>query len=323
MSEMPVLRTSGSASLLTPAFQNSSFIGTGVVWLTFPTSWTATGNFDTIFTSAGFHREIGISDKCRYQEPVSGCPDVALVNERQRGCDPRIVVDMKIRVHFAAAIVLLTVFTAAAQAPNKLTPQEQAAGWHLLFDGTTSTGWRSTKSPAFPTTGWEVKNGLLSVTEHGGEEGGNAGDIMTVRKYTNFELSVDFRITPGANSGIKYFVDLDLAPGHDGHGSNVGFEYQVLDDALHPDGKKGKNGDRTVASLYDMIPAATDKPVHAVGQWNTARIVVQGTHGEHWLNGVKVLEYDRATPAFRAIVADSKFHVYPNFGEANGGYILL
>ncbi len=219
--------------------------------------------------------------------------------------------------------VLLTVFTAAAQAQNKLSAEEQAAGWRLLFDGTTSTGWRSTRSPTFPTTGWEVKDGLLSVTEHGGEEGGYAGDIITMRKYSDFELSVDFRITPGANSGIKYFVDLDLTPGHDGHGSNVGFEYQILDDAVHPDGKKGRNGDRTVASLYDMIPAATNKPIHPVGEWNTARIVVRGTHGEHWLNGVKVLEYDRGTAGFRATVAASKFHVYPGFGEANSGYLLL
>lgn len=230
---------------------------------------------------------------------------------------------MKIPSFLAAATILITVAAAAAQAPNELTPQERDAGWHLLFDGSTPTGWRSTRSPAFPASGWEVKDGLLSVTEHGGEEGGNAGDIITERRYTNFELSVDFRITPGANSGIKYFVDLDLTPGHDGHGSNVGFEYQILDDAVHPDGKKGKNGDRTVASLYDMIPAATNKPIHPIGDWNTARILVRGTHGEHWLNDVKVLEYDRATPAFRAIVADSKFQVYPGFGEVNRGYILL
>ena len=230
---------------------------------------------------------------------------------------------MSFRASLLATAILLTSLPALAQAPNTLTTQEQAAGWHLLFDGSTTNGWRSTKSPSFPASGWEVKDGLLSVTEHGGEEGGNAGDIITTRKYTNFELSVDFRITPGANSGIKYFVDLDLTPGHEGHGSNVGFEYQVLDDALHPDAKKGKNGDRTVASLYDMIPAAANKPIKPVGEWNTARIVVRGTHGEHWLNGTKVVSYDRMTPAFRAIVAESKFHVYPGFGEANSGYILL
>ena len=228
-----------------------------------------------------------------------------------------------IRATLLATAILASTLPTLAQTPNTLSKQEAAQGWHLLFDGKTTQGWHSTHGPGFPATGWEVKDGLLSVTEHGGEEGGNAGDILTTRKYTNFELIVDFRITPGANSGIKYFVDTNYAPGHDGHGSAIGFEYQVLDDAVHPDAKKGRDGDRTEASLYDMIPAAKDKPVKPVGEWNTARIVIRGTHGEHWLNGVKVVEYDRATPQFRQIVAASKFHVYPNFGEANDGYILL
>jgi hypothetical protein len=231
---------------------------------------------------------------------------------------------MRIITPFLSATLLVSSLSAMAQpVPNTLTAQEKAQGWHLLFDGKTTAGWRSTHGPDFPTSGWEVKDGLLSVTEHGGEEGGNAGDILSTRKYANFELSVDFRITAGANSGIKYFVDPAFTPGHAGHGSDVGFEYQVLDDAVHPDAKKGRDGDRTVASLYDMIPADKNKPVRPVGEWNTARIVVRGTHGEHWLNGVKVVAYDRETPEFRKLVADSKFHVYPNFGEANDGYLLL
>ena len=193
----------------------------------------------------------------------------------------------------------------------------------MLFDGKSTAAWRSVRSDQFPRTGWEVKDGLLSVTEHGGEEGGNAGDIISRRTYTNFELSMDFRVTPGANSGILYFVDPSLTPGHEGRGTLPGFEYQILDDALHPDAKKGQNGDRTVSSLYDLIPAAANKPIRPVGEWNTARIIVRGAHGEHWLNGVKVLEYDRNSPAFRQAVAESKFHVYPGFGEASGGYLLL
>jgi len=226
-------------------------------------------------------------------------------------------------VPFLAAATLLTTLPAFTQIPNTLTPQEKALGWRLLFDGTTPSGWHSAHGPDFPATGWEIKDGLLSVTEHGGEEGGNAGDILSTRKYASFELSVDFRVTPGANSGIMYFVDPSLTPGRGGRGSDIGFEYQILDDALHPDAKKGRDGDRTVASLYDLIPAAKSKPIRPVGEWNTARIVVRGTHGEHWLNGVKVLEYDRDTPAFRALVAASKFHVYPHFGEASDGYLLL
>jgi hypothetical protein len=118
---------------------------------------------------------------------------------------------------FLAAAILLTAVPALAQIPNTLTPQEKAQGWHLLFDGRTTSGWHSTHGPDFPATGWDVKDGLLSVTEHGGEEGGNAGDILSTRKYANFELSVDFRITPGANFGIKYFVDPAFTPGHGGH----------------------------------------------------------------------------------------------------------
>jgi hypothetical protein len=224
---------------------------------------------------------------------------------------------------FVAGVLLILPLQIQAQVPNRLTAKEKASGWRLLFDGEHTTGWHSTHGAQFPSKGWEVKNGLLSVTEHGGEEGGTAGDIVTDRKYGDFELSFDFRITAGANSGVKYFVDPGLTPGHEGHGSDVGFEYQILDDALHPDARKGRNGNRTVASLYDMIPAEKSKPIKPVGQWNTGRILIHGTHGEHWLNGVKVLEYDRATPAFQAIVAASKFQVYPHFGEANDGYILL
>lgn len=220
----------------------------------------------------------------------------------------------------AAALLASTLPALAQAAPNTLTKKEAASGWKLLWDGRTTEGWRSTHGPDFPSMGWEVKDGLLNVTEHGGEEGGNAGDIVTTRKYANFELLVDFRITTGANSGIKYFVDPGL---NKGAGSAVGFEYQILDDAVHPDAKKGRDGDRTEASLYDLIAAAKDKPVKPVGEWNTARIVVRGAHGEHWLNGVKVLEYERLSPHFRQLVAESKFHAWPNFGELPDGYILL
>ena len=208
----------------------------------------------------------------------------------------------------------------AQTAPNKLSKQEVAAGWKLLFDGTTTAGWRSVHGPSFPASGWEVKDGLLSVTDTGGEEGGNAGDIITAHRYKNFELTAEFRITRGANSGIKYFVDPDL---NKGKGSAIGYEFQILDDAVHPDAHKGKDGDRTIGSLYDLIPAAKDKPVKPIGEWNTARIVVRGAHVEHWLNGMKVVEYDRFTPQFRELVAESKYKVWPGFADWPDGYILL
>lgn len=219
--------------------------------------------------------------------------------------------------------VCLSVPMLAQTSTNTLTPQEKSADWTLLFDGKDFNGWHSGRGGPVPTTGWAIQDGTITVTEAGGEEGGNAGDIITDRTYRNFELQLDFKTSPGANSGIMYFVDPATPAKHNGKGSLVGYEYQILDDALHPDAKRGKDGDRTVASLYDLIPAAKDKPIHPVGEWNTARIVVRGQHCEHWLNGVKVLEYDRDSPEFRAIVAGSKFAVYPGYAERTEGYLLL
>jgi hypothetical protein len=217
-----------------------------------------------------------------------------------------------------ASLILATALPSLTQTiPNSVTKKETAQGWHILFDGKSTEGWVSSKGPDVAITGWEVKDGILRVTDHGGEEGGNSGDIMTTRSYANFELSVEFAITRGANSGIKYFVDPDKT------GKSIGFEYQILDDAVHPDAKAGKNGNRTEGSLYDLIPPATDKLVHPGGAWNTAYIVVRGAHVEHWLNGKKVVEFERFTPEFRRIVAGSKFHSIPNFGELQEGHILL
>lgn len=221
---------------------------------------------------------------------------------------------MLLRTRIFACLLLSVTCSALAQAPNTLTRKEKAQGWRLLWDGRTTDGWRSERGGPFPSTGWAIKDGVLSTTDLGGKEGGNAGDIITTRRFANYELSVDFRVSTGANSGILYLVDLAL---NKGPGSPVGYEYQILDDYVHPDAKLGKDGDRTVASLYDLIPAAGTadhtKPIHPVGEWNTARILLNGTHVEHWLNGTKVLEYDRDSPQFRELVANSKFKVYPNF----------
>ena len=227
---------------------------------------------------------------------------------------PSIVVPMLFRPQILALLLLTATIPALTQPPNTLTKKEKSQGWHLLWDGKTTTGWRSERGGPFPASGWVIQDGLLSTTDLGGKEGGDAGDIVTTRTFANYELSVDFRITTGANSGILYLVDLDLKKGP---GSPAGYEYQILDDAVHPDAQRGKDGNRTVASLYDLIPAAGTadhtKPIHPIGAWNTARILVNGTHVEHWLNGVKVLEYDRDSPQFRALIAASKFNVYPNF----------
>jgi len=209
---------------------------------------------------------------------------------------------------------------AAEQAPNTLTQQEIKDGWKLLFDGKTTNGWRGAKLNKFPESGWAIANGELTVQEAGGAESRNGGDIVTVDQYGSFELSVDFKLTPGANSGIKYFV-VNIEPNRPG--SAIGLEYQVLDDARHPDAKAGINGNRTLGSLYDLIPASADKPVKPIGEWNQARIIVNGKHVEHWLNGKKILEFERGSEAFLAHKAQSKFKNMPGFGEAPEGHILL
>lgn len=223
--------------------------------------------------------------------------------------------------------------------PNYLSPQERAQGWQLLFDGKTTDGWRGAGKDTFPAKGWKVENGELIVEGSNGAESANGGDIVTKDEYSTFEVKLDFKITEGANSGIKYFITEQYGSDK----SAIGLEYQILDDERHPDAKLGTDGNRTVASLYDLIPANKHKVVHKPGEWNHARIVVEGTrhdawlsgsnttaftdfvgaHVEHWLNYRKVLEYERGTQAFYALVARSKYAHWDGFGAWQSGHILL
>ncbi|MEM6317961.1 MAG: DUF1080 domain-containing protein [Bacteroidota bacterium] len=208
---------------------------------------------------------------------------------------------------------------------NELTEHEQRIGWRLLWDGKTTNGWRGAKSATFPEKGWMMENGILQVQKSGGFESRNGGDIITENLYSDFELSVDFKITEGANSGIKYFVDPSLLKVN---GSAIGLEFQILDDRKHPDAKKGKNGNRTVGSLYDLIRSEDRVGNRGKGfkrgdQWNNARIVVRGGHVEHWLNHVKVVEYDRHSQIFAALVEKSKYEKWEHFGRLAEGHILL
>lgn len=206
---------------------------------------------------------------------------------------------------------------------NTLTSNEKADGWKLLWDGKTTMGWRGADLETFPSKGWTIEDGMLSPNK-GGNTGG--GDIVTLKKYKNFELEADFKITEGANSGIKYFIQSEP-----GKKNTVGFEYQILDDQRHPDAKEGINGDRTLASLYDLVPANSKKldpsqpvkRVNGIGQWNRARIEVRGNKVAHFLNGVKVLEIAKGSPEFKEAISKSKFSKAPGFGEFEDGYILL
>ena len=226
---------------------------------------------------------------------------------------------MKKYILAAAAALLALSPLSMYGADNTLTSQEKKDGWELLFNGKDTSGWRGAKLTEFPRKGWVVEDGLLKVLPGNGGESTNGGDIVTIRPYRNFILMVDFKITEGANSGIKYFVDPTL---NMGEGSAIGCEFQILDDQRHPDAKLGVKGNRKLGSLYDLIPAPVDKPFNIDG-FNTAMVIVQDNHVEHWLNGVKLLEYDRNNPMWNALVAYSKYRDWPNFGNHAEGNILL
>ena len=209
----------------------------------------------------------------------------------------------------AISAAILISGMAHAQLP-KLSKKEINQGWQLLFDGKTSAGWTSWRPDTpFPENGWVIENGVLSLDP----SAGRVGDIITVEEFQDFELSLEFRVTKGANSGIKYFI----LPG-----TTLGCEFQILDDENHPDAKQGKNGNRLQGSLYDVIPPKNkkDKPI---GKWNHARIVSKGNHVEHWLNGRKVVEFERGSDAFKALVAESKFVANPGWSTPVKSPILL
>lgn len=203
---------------------------------------------------------------------------------------------------------------------NTLTPAERNEGWVLLFDGNSTDKWRKVYGDSFPAKDWVVKNGTLTVQKSNGHQGGSGGSIVTKNTYSDFELQLDCKLTKGANSGIKYFVveNPDFFKGEDPDGRGIGLEYQIIDDA-----RSDVHASNSTASLYDMIAPAGDKTLKPIGAWNHVRIVSKGHHVEHWLNGEKVLEYQRGSRNFRSLVQKSKYHKYKNFGLAPEGHILL
>jgi hypothetical protein len=254
------------------------------------------------------------------------------------------------RTALAAAVLLAG--TASAQGParvtkdagaaNTLTRAERDAGWRLLFDGASLKGWRGLGWPEIPAAHWRVVDGaIVKVASKDVPKGENGrpvpgGDLISDATFGDFELSWEWQATSGANSGLKYNVseELSISNGQPevlrrqqqggaaprvSH-SALGFEYQMIDDGVHPDGKlvKHKTGD-----LYDLISSNERKRVRPIGEWNQSRIVFRGTHGEHWLNGEKVVEYDLGTPAMAEAIAASKYNVYPWFGERRRGHIVL
>ena len=201
---------------------------------------------------------------------------------------------------------------------NTLTAAEQAAGWRLLFDGETTNGWRGYNKESFPEVGWEVADGNLIVLASDGEEEGNGGDIITDEQFDNFELSLEFKLSPVANSGILYrAVEIEGEPIW--HGAP---EYQVLDDTAYIEMNEMDMHKHLTGDNYDLH-ASVETASYPLGEWNHARIVVNGPHVEHWLNGVQTVAYELWTEEWEELVGASKFADYPEYGRATRGHIGL
>jgi len=227
---------------------------------------------------------------------------------------------LKNTILIVSVFQLLLVVSSAYSQDNKLTKKEKKAGWQLLFDGHSMDKWKGASSDSFPKKGWSIEDAVLIDDNVSGRTLG--GDILTKEQFEDFEFTIDFKLTEGANSGVKYTVQ-KYTPGVPGLGSALGPEYQLLDDDKHPDAKAGRNGDRKLGSLYDILPAATGTAIRPIGSWNTARIISKGDHVEHWLNGIKVLEYDISSDLFNSSLALSKFKSVKDFGKKAKGYMLL
>ncbi len=201
---------------------------------------------------------------------------------------------------------------------NTLSAEEAAAGWQLLFDGTTTQGWRGYNRETFPTRGWRVEEGELVVEHSGTEEAGFGGDIITLEEFENFELSVDFLLTDTANSGIFYRVieQPDTPIWHNAP------EFQLLDDATYIDMSGTDMATHLTGDNYDLH-VATTRPTNPIGEWNTARVVVDDARVEHWLNGEKTVEYELWSDDWAARVAVSKFAEYPAYGQTKRGAVGL
>jgi len=220
------------------------------------------------------------------------------------------VASMRTRVLCACAALLCALPARADDSLNTLTEQEKSGGWKLLFDGKTAEGWRAYKGKGMPDK-WHVEDGALILKPRSGKRG---GDIVTTDQYDNFELAFEWKISPGGNSGVMYRVSEDEdAPFY------TGVEYQILDNAKHPDGKHPKT---SAASAYALYAPAKDATM-PVGEWNKSKIIVDGNHVEHWLNGEKVVEFDYGSDDWNNRVEASKFKDMKRFGKEAKGHIDL
>jgi len=213
-------------------------------------------------------------------------------------------------------IFLLSTAVVSAQKSKKNKVKKTQ---NVLFDGTSTDAWQDIKSDHFPEHGWVMKDGVLTVLAKSEDhEGGH--DIVTKEQFSNFELELEVRLSQGANSGIKYMV-VDSYAGKEGN--YLGLEYQLIDNERHPDAKLGRNGNRRMATLYDILPAREDINSKPAGEWNRIKIISKDNYCEHWLNGQMVLAYTRNSDSYNELVRLSKYNKLENFGGQENGHILL
>jgi hypothetical protein len=212
------------------------------------------------------------------------------------------------------ALGLVSVARAEGPPPNQLTAKERKAGWELLFDGKTVDKWRGYKKADMAGLRWTAADGCLALPQNDGRDTRGALDIVSTKQFGSFELTWEWRISPGGNSGLKYLVSEDKE-------AALGHEFQIIDDTAHADAQK-RDGRRRTGAFYDVLaaPAAKPKPV---GELNQARLLVDGNHVEHWLNGTKVLSYELDSEAIRKAIADSKFKEVPGFDKPKRAHLLL
>jgi hypothetical protein len=235
---------------------------------------------------------------------------------------------MKQLAALAGFVVGVSVAASAQNAPrpNELSSAERAAGWRLLFDGKSFAGWRGLGYDSVPVAHWKIVNGSIEKvasanvpkTADGKPAGG--GDLMTIDTFTDFELAFEWNVTRGANSGVKYNVSEEFSIKNGSRHAALGFEYQIEDDI---DGDDIAPPSHLTGSLYDVFPANAEKSVNPVGEWNSSRLVFRGNHGEHWLNGKKIVEFDLGTPRADSALAKSKYRSIKGFAERRTGHIVL
>jgi hypothetical protein len=217
-------------------------------------------------------------------------------------------------------------YNATTFAPNSLTGAERAAGWRLLFDGTTFAGWRGLGYDSVPTAHWKIEQGAIRKVPSGeiprmpDGQPVSGGDLMTAERFADFELAWEWKISRAGNSGVKYNVSEELSMAAAANHAALGFEYQLLDDSLHTDNQVPSHRS---GALYDLIAPNASKKLRPVGEWNASRIVFRGNHGEHWLNGRKIVEFDLATPRMDSLLARSKYRSIPNFAQRRAGHLVL